>query len=705
MTLSAFLLFPGTAKVVSKTDIPPVIDGKLDDPVWESALTVTGFKTFQPDYGKDSRSRTVAYAVYDKENLYIAYRCYDSSPKKIKATVTRRDNMFEEDFVSIILDTFNDKQGGYGFMVNPFGVQGDGMMDISGNLDASHDMVWYSKGIIDEEGYTVEFKIPFKSIRFPGGKKITMGILFIRQTVRHSEYASYPEISPDRGSILSQSMPVVLSGIKYKRVVELLPAFTHSRKSSVEEGELRTEKNESDFSLTGKLGLTPGLTMDAAYNPDFSQVEADAGQVDVNLRYDLFYPEKRPFFLEGNEVFRFSGNTEGAPLVSIVHTRRIIDPILGLKLTGKIGWRNTIAAIYAIDERPDKEFAENAHVGIFRYRYAIKKDSFIGAFYAGRDYAGGFNRVFGIDGRIRMTPKTFGEYHFFGSANRGRDEEQEEFGHAAALRYSYDSRNFIMDMGLQDVSENFKVDSGFLNRTGITRFALFGMYKFYPKSKFFQRIEPFYWSYHIYDKYSDMFETTNLLTLSFQLPGRTQFRVDLLGANEIYAGERFNRNGVGMQLYGQLNKYLNMQLFYRYSGLIYYDPDAPYQGRGNRASLRIEYLPSNKLRTSLALSYVDFFRTSDSAKIYDYTLIRSRTTLQLNKYLFFRGIAEYNFYWDKLQVDLLASFTYIPGTVVHLGYGSIYEKTQWQNGEYIPADDFLETRRSFFLKISYLWRL
>ncbi len=704
--ITAVLAFPGTVQEIYRTDTPPVIDGKLADPVWQSALQVTAFKTFQPDYGREPSDKTIGYAAYDKENLYFAFRCFDSSPQKIKATLTRRDNIFQEDFASVILDTFYDKQGGYGFIVNPLGVQGDGMMDISGNLDESHDMIWYSKGTIDEQGYTVEFKIPFKSIRFPARKKITMGIFFLRQTMRYSEYGIFPEVSPDKGSLLTQSLPVAVSDIKYKRIVELLPAFTHSRKSSTNEGRLEAEKSENDFSLTGKLGLTPELTLDAAYNPDFSQVEADAGQVDVNLRYDLFFSEKRPFFLEGNEIFRFAGNTEEAPLYSIVHTRRIIDPIFGVKVSGKIGWRNTLAAIYAIDEKPAPGIDEDAYFSILRFRHAIKKDTYIGGFYTGRDFADGFNRVMGIDGRVRLTPTSFGEYHLLGSAARSSENGvQDDYGHAFALRYMLESRKVILDMGLQDVSKDFRVDTGFLERSGVTRLALFGMYRIFPKSKFFQRIEPFYWSFHIHDKYYDMFETTNLFTLRLQLPGRTQFRIDLLGANEVFAAHRFDRSGLGFQLYGQLNKYFNIELFYRKTGAVYYDPDDPYQGRGNRVGVSMLYFPSEKLRTSLSINYVDFFRSSDKQKIYDYTLIRNFTTFQLNKYLYFRGIAEYNFYWDKLMVDLLASFTYIPGTVVHIGYGSIYEKLAWQNQEYIPADSFLETKRSFFLKISYLWRL
>ena len=138
---------------------------------------------------------------------------------------------------------------------------------------------------------------------------------------------------------------------------------------------------------------------------------------------------------------------------------------------------------------------------------------------------------------------------------------------------------------------------------------------------------------------------------------------------------------------------------------ITYDPDEPFQGKGNRASLSLEYQPTEKLNFSLDLSFSNFYREADSERIYNYTIMRNRTTFQINKYLFFRGIAEYNTYWKKLTVDFLASFTYIPGTVVYMGYGSIFEKIKWENREYVNSDRFLETKLGFFFKISYLWRL
>ena len=298
---------------------------------------MTEFKTFQPDYGKDPSQKTEAYFMYDADNLYFAFRCYDTEPSKIKASLCKRDDMFNDDFVGIILDTYNTMQSGYGFLVNPLGVQGDGMMGINGDLQGDQDFVWDSKGQIDDQGYTVEYRIPLQSIRFPAGETITFRLGYFRQFIRTSEVASAPAIYPDKGSIIAQTQPIAVSGLKFKRVVEILPAVTYSNRLAANGGALRKDERLTDLSLTAKVGLTTDLTLDGTVNPDFSQVEADAGQVDVNLRYDLYYQEKRPFFLEGNEIFAISGNTEEAPLYGLAYTRTIVDPDLRLQALREAG--------------------------------------------------------------------------------------------------------------------------------------------------------------------------------------------------------------------------------------------------------------------------------------------------------------------------------------------------------------------------------
>ncbi len=332
--------------VLVKTAVPPVIDGVLDDPAWAAGLKFDGFKTFKPDYNKDASQRTEAYIAYDAENFYFAFRCFDSEPAKIKAAVCKRDNVFQDDLAFINIDTFNDRQSAFAFIVNPLGIQGDGMVNVQGNLETSFDAVWYSKGAIDDKGWTAEGRIPLQSIRFPNKDVLTWRILFVRFFTRTSEQVSFPPIDPNYGSLMGQAQPVQLSGLKYERVVELLPAFTFGRtQEATEASEGRLVRNReldiADVSLTGKLGLTSDLTLDGTYNPDFSQVEADAGQIDFNQRYALYYEEKRPFFLEGSDLWQFGGAMEDAPLYSLVYTRTIVDPTFGFKLTGKVTPRDT----------------------------------------------------------------------------------------------------------------------------------------------------------------------------------------------------------------------------------------------------------------------------------------------------------------------------------------------------------------------------
>jgi hypothetical protein len=687
-----------------RAESAPVIDGKLDDPAWASALRLTEFKTWQPDFGKDPSQKTEAYFLFDADNLYFAFRCFDKDPNKIKAAVSKRDNIFQDDYAGVFIDTFSDGQNAYAFLINPLGIQGDGLMTASGNLEPTLDLVWYSKGQIDNQGYTVECRIPLPSIRFPNKKTVVMKMFFFRQFVRSSEMASVPAYSPENGAVLRQGLPVSITGLKYHRVVEILPAFTHSSHLAADEGRLRRDFRRSDFSLTAKVGVTSDLTSDATYNPDFSQVESDAGQIDFNLRYALYYPEKRPFFMEGLEYFQFAGNTEDAPLVAVVYTRNIIDPVFGLKATGKLGSKNTIAAIYARDDLPGNPIDVHPDFAIARFKHSLKDDSYIGGFFTSRFQGSGSNQVAGSDGRVRLSQTSIAEYHLFGSFTRQPGSSSTVNGHALGLSYLYDTRRITFNLGYQDISKFFQADSGLVLRTGISRLAPFFTYKFYPKSKFFQRIEPFYWGEHIYDRFYNTFETFNMFTLRFQLPRKTMFRIDSILGSEAYVGKNFNRNGYGFQLQTQLTKQFYLEGMFRRTGLTFYDPAAPYQGYGNRIMLFLEYQPVEKLDFSLDYTFMDFYRKADDKKIYDYGIIRNRNTYQINKYLFFRAIFEYNTFRHRLTLDTLASFTYIPGTVVYIGYGSAYEKLRWTGAEYTGSDRFLETQRGFFFKVSYLWR-
>jgi hypothetical protein len=700
---------------IHRTEAAPVIDGKLDDPVWLQATRFDEFYTFKPDFGKPTSEPTCVRVAYDHKHIYFAFDCRDSEPGKIKAAMAKRDGIDMDDWIGVVLDTFGDSQGGYLFTVNPLGVQQDGMINADGNGDSSFDTVWQSRGLIHNGGYSAEVAVPFKSLRYPFRKKIVMRLLFARYIGRKSEQTSFPGLDPKGGAVMAQSQRIELSNIQFERPMEFIPAVTYNQTSVHSGGSLNSLGGKTDFSLTGKLGLTSNLTLDAAYNPDFSQVEADAGQMDVNLRYSIFFAEKRPFFLEGMENFSFATAMEQNTVGAVVYTRTIVDPLLGLKLTGKIGTRNVLSGIFALDEFPGDMAAEEgdgeragreAAYTILRYKRQMSQDNYIGGFFTQRGFAGDRNSVGGVDGRWRLNQTSFLEYSALGSASRDGRSGRNEPGHYLGLRYNFSNRHWNVDLGFFDLSENFRIDTGYVTRTGITQLPLFVMYSAYPKSSLFQRIDTFWWSYHLKDKPSDLFETYNHLVLRLNMARQSQLRFDAILGNEVFASQRFSLSGWRVRGSTQVLKQLYLEGGYRRSDRVFYDEAAPFQGYGNTADLYLLFQPFDKLSASLGLSYYDIFRSSDREKVYDYTIWRGRTTFQVNRHLFFRAILEYNNYWKKINADLLASFTYIPGTVIYAGYGSAYEKMKWSNEDrqYFPDSDYLQTKRSFFFKASYLWR-
>jgi len=686
-----------------KTKQAPLIDGKLDDALWPKAPTERGFITYYPDYGKPMADDTIVYYAYDRENLYFAFRCFDSQPDKIKASISARDRIRPDDWICINLDTFNDHQSLYAFYVNPLGVQMDSRFE-GGMEDFTVDIIWYSAGLIDEQGYTIELRIPFKSIRFNHADPVVMGVIFERMISRKSQAGTFPEFDPGAGpNFLTQTRPLIFEDIKHYTLFEVLPALTYSRSSAAEAGRLTSRESSKDLSLTAKYGITSRLIFDGTYNPDFSQVEADAGQVDFNLRYALFYPEKRPFFLEGLEKFNFGGSYPNDPLGAVVHTRTIVNPILGFKLNGKIGDRNTIASIYALDDLADDSDDDKAHFGIFRYKRALSEDGFIGGFYTGRERRSGFNRVVGADGQFRIHPSSILGFHTFFSQTKSHQNQSRQGGHALSLHYFFNTRNWVIMAGIQDISENFQTETGYLKRNGLTWFRSGIVRMIYPQSKFLLRLDPMVHFFLTRDKFSHLYEVLSAFDVRLMFSRNSFLTIGGRYATEIFRGEKFDISTFRLDAQINITKSLFISVGYRYHGKIRYLAD-PYQGHGSDASLGINILPTENFHLELSVLYSDFFRSPDSKKEYDYMIVRSKNIYQVNKYLFFRAIVEYNSFWKRLVTDFLASFTYIPGTVIHVGCGSLYEKLKWEDEAYRPSDGFLETKRGFFFKASYLWR-
>lgn len=710
-----------------RTDVPPIIDGFLDDVVWSKTPTYSDFKTFEPDFNKVPSELTITRVAYDDEYLYFAVEAHDSEPGKIKASVTKWDNIFQDDWVGVGLDALNDQQSAYAFAANACGSQGDLMVNSDGDGDPSEDFIWDAAGSINNNGFNVEMRIPLQSIRFDDGREVIMGLFFVRQLSRYSEMVIFPEVFPDKGSLLSQTGKIIFQGLKYHRNYEILPSFTQTSNREAQGGALQKLKDESgsDIGITAKLGITPTLTLDLTVNPDFSQIESDASQVDVNLRYPNFYQEKRPFFLEGIKNFDIAGIQNGSSISHVVHTRTIADPVFGLKLSGKLGSNNALAAIIARDESPiyEEDTKKPADFGILRYKRLLHDESYIGGIITTREHEGGFNRVVGIDGLWRLS----GTMKINGNTLYGMSKNPENGrvanAHNADLSWSYGDRKYYTCVGIHDISKNFRLDTGYILRDGTTSLTLSGQRSFYFKSKIFQKIDAGYWGNVQRDKYYDMNDGRHNFYLQFLMPRSTYIELYYAKGSEVFEGELFDRSGIEVELTSQIFKSLFFDLEIGTKGSPWYDdPDNPFQGDIAYQTAFINFQPTENFSSEVIGVREIFTSRDDELDLYDYNILRIKTTYQLNKYFFIRGILDYTYvkypdyaakYPEEGKIDdrksltneFLLGFTYIPGTVVYLGYGSISENLEYDGADYIHANTFTEMKRGLFFKASYNWRL
>jgi hypothetical protein len=685
---------------------PPKLDGILDDVAWKEANSFNDFKTFIPDFGKEMPQKTIAWLAYDEENLYFAFRCFDTEPGKIKATVSARDQILKDDFICVNLDSYNDQQSLYAFYVNPLGIQADSRF--AANIeDPSVDLVWYSAGKLNNDGYSVEIRLPLKSIRFTKSDTVQMGLFLERYIARNRMHGSVPEMDPGKGyAFLTQFMMIDYVGVNHYKLVEILPALTYKYSDIRRDGEMVKDQRNPEVSLTLKYGISSDLILDATLNPDFSQVEADAGQIDVNLRYQLLYPEKRPFFLEGIEKFNIAATQASVidPVQSMVHTRTIVNPLTGVKLSGKVGRKDEINLLYSADELPrinpgDKK--SFAHFPLLRYKRNLKNESFVGLLYSGRENRENGSRIFGLDGQIRLNKSTTMEFNGF--ASQKNDSAGNKPGNSFGLLFAHDTRNLAYKFSVKNVSRDFIVETGFLTRTGIGQATFYLNPKFYPDTKLAQKIDLELFSSLSEDRFYRKNETYNFISAQVTTGGRGIFKAKYQLSNEIYGGKRFDTSGLSVLFTGAIKSWFEGSVLYRRLNGIYYSEN-PAGGVSNSLTSAFSFQPLAKLNAELSFIWYDFTLENEKVKAYKYPIERLKVSYQFNKYLFLRSIAEYNGYNKSLLTDWLLSFTYVPGTVGHIGYGSLYYQpdpsTTFFNGLSKPV----MSQRGIFIKFSYLIR-
>lgn len=494
---------------IARVEQAPVIDGKLDDAIWQQATVFKDFYQFRPGDNIAPSQPTEAWMAFDSKFLYIAFRAHDE-PGKVRATVAKRDAIFDDDFVGVFLDTFHDHRRAYEFLFNPLGIQADALFTEGSGEDFSFDLVMESKGVVTDDGYTVEIAVPFKSLRYEAGKDKIWGIHVLR-TIQHNsrEQDSWMPIRREESSTLGQEGRITgLEGISTERTLELIPSLTVSetgkRVSSftplaaglVDQGRMVNEPVHFDPGLTAKFGLTPTVTLDLAINPDFAQVEADQTVVTANQRFPIFFAEKRPFFLEGIDIFQ-------TPLTA-VHTRAIVDPDVAVKLSGKRG-RNTFGLMLASDngpgnfvgdERLDSDnfrfLDKNAYIGVLRLKHDVGKgESTVGMIATTYNFIEKHNQLLGFDGRFRLDKQSVATFQLIGTTSRRfffePDQGQSLYrtGNAFAyvFRYDKDGRNFGWNFDARGYSRDYRADVGFTRRTNNNRDGLFVYYNTDPKPK------------------------------------------------------------------------------------------------------------------------------------------------------------------------------------------------------------------------------
>jgi hypothetical protein len=494
----------------------PAIDGRLDDAVWRQAAVLRDFYQIQPGDNIAPSKPAEVLLGYDSKYLYVGFRAPDEAGK-VRATVAKRDQIWDDDNLGIFLDTFNDQRRAYALFFNPLGVQADGIFTEGSGEDYSVDIVMESKGVVTEDGYTVEIAIPFKSLRYEAGKDKIWRAHFTRRIKRfNNELNSWMPVSRDRSGFLNQTGQLTgLEEISTERTLELIPSLTLSesgKRVSVQPagaraanpllddpGRIVNQPVQFDPGLTLKYLLTPAVTLDLAVNPDFAQVEADQTVVTVNQRFPIFFEEKRPFFFEGSDLFQTP--------IRAVHTRAIVDPDYAAKLTGRRG-RNTFGLLlasdnapgnYSEDERNDpgtfppiaKFLGKNAYIGVLRLKRNVGRESSLGLLATSYNFIERHNQLGGIDGRFRLDPKTVFTFQVLGSSSRrffndpdlGREVFRTGNGVSYDWNLDYSGRHFGYFISGEGYSRYYRSDAGFTQRTNTNSNNIFYRYASEPKPK------------------------------------------------------------------------------------------------------------------------------------------------------------------------------------------------------------------------------
>jgi len=746
-----------TTVAVPRIQADVTIDGRLDEPVWRDAALLTGFSLYQPADGRPSPDSTEVRVWYSPSAIYFGIRAFEPHGP-VAATQADRDRISADDNIEIHLDTFHERNRAFVFIVNPFGVQADGTKNEAGGFipgsnvmpgqnDLSADFIWQSKGHVTDWGYEVEIRIPFSSVRYPTASSQDWGIQFDRH-VQHSGYEeTWTPAVRASASFISQSGTITgLTGMRHGEIVELNPELTNTVNGTPCCSPTLSEWSyHSNPQLGGNVRWTRGsnFVLNGTVKPDFSQVEADATQVAADARFALFYPEKRPFFVEGSDQFNVPN--------TLVYTRTIFQPQEAAKITGKLG-RTDLAVLSAVDQLT----VSGTHrplVDIVRLRQNFAEQSLAGLLYSDRVGNGRENRVLGGDTHIVFGGKYFAQFQFAESMTRANGTTSS--GPLWEAVVDRTGRSFGFHYNVLGIHQDFRADNGFVPRTGYIEPSASNRYTWYGNpGAAFERFNVFgtlnaYWNYDDFTSGKDLVE--DHASAMMQLTLRGGWNIGLTPRISTYAFDARDYANLftpSVVVGGQPTPFVpSSRIETLASGFSISTPQfrtfAASVGTtlGNDVDFletsrifRTDYnasldlRPSERLRVSATYVSTAFTRRSDQQRSAFTYIPRLKVEYQLARPLFVRVVSQYTATrreplrdprtgeillvnsggttspstvntTNVLRTDWLVSYRPAPGTVLFLGYGGSMSEP-----DPLAFQQLRRTNDSFFVKASYVFR-
>lgn len=712
---------------ITRVAEPPRLEDFLNGTPPAGAAPVTEFRQREPNDGAPASQRTEVYVSYDDHNFYAVFVCHDTEPGKVRARLTKREDFFGDDIVAILLDTFHDRRRAYEFLVNPHGIQLDGITAEGQNDDFSFDTLWKSEGRLTPFGYVVRIAIPFRSLRFPGAESQTWGIAFARIVARENETSFWPYITR-RVAGFAQQMATLdgLERISPGRNIQLIPygAFAGARILGGPDGSYDTD-GDGRVGLDGKFVLKDAFTLDVALNPDFSQVESDEPQVTINQRFEVFFPERRPFFIENATYFDMP--------INLVFSRRIADPQFGARFTGKrSGW--ALGALVIDDRAPGRRaapgapgFGDRAGVAILRAQRDLGEQSAIGFLVTNRDFGPFASRVASVDGRIKLNDNWFAQGQAAFSRTESADLAALDGGalHASLNR---SSRTFNYSAEYLDISPGFRAPLGFVRRVDMRQIEQGLSYSWWPGGRV-RRFGPDLRAWAIWDHGGTLQDWFVSPEFGIEFAGPTRLEIDHRQSMERFEGTEFRKHGTSIDVSTDRLKWLSVSAEFETGTQINFFPGggiAPFLANELEGSAGVTLRPLPRLRLDQrylysALSVRDPVAERPlerlGASIFANHIFRTRANYQFTRELSLRAIVDYSTLSANtglvdlnderdLTADVLVTYLLNPGTAVYVGYTDRYQSDPLEAFTPFARRDprLRSSGRQIFVKASYLFR-